>query len=148
MADETASTSTPSDGVESLGGAHFVGLEPINAGPDLEKQTTAGSGLSVFEQRAQSVMSRIRSREPGQTAPFTHPLFHSRTSDEVIIDFDGPDDPYRPLNWGFRKKAVTTILYGLTTMGVLLFFSLLFFSSFLLFLFFWLSTAYFLTAGF
>jgi hypothetical protein len=37
----------------------------------------------------------------------------------VIVDFEGLDDPYRPLNWGFRKKAITTVLYGLTTMGEL-----------------------------
>ncbi|OJI97509.1 hypothetical protein ASPVEDRAFT_295931 [Aspergillus versicolor CBS 583.65] len=83
----------------------------------LEKQTTASSAFSAFEQRAQSVVSRIRSREPGQTARFTHPLSHTKTKDDVIVDFDGPDDPYRPLNWGFRKKAITTVLYGLTTMG-------------------------------
>jgi hypothetical protein len=84
----------------------------------LEKQSTVASGLSVFEQRAQSVVSRIRSREPGQTAKFTHPLSHTKTSPDVIVDFEGPDDPYRPLNWGFKKKAVTTVLYGLTTMGM------------------------------
>ncbi|OJJ63428.1 hypothetical protein ASPSYDRAFT_25504 [Aspergillus sydowii CBS 593.65] len=83
----------------------------------LEKQTTASSAFSALEQRAQSVVSRIRSREPGQTARFTHPLSHTKTKDDVIVDFDGPDDPYRPLNWGFRKKAFTTVLYGLTTMG-------------------------------
>lgn len=33
------------------------------------------------------------------------------------MDFDGEDDPYRPLSWPFRKKVVTTLLYGLTTMG-------------------------------
>ncbi|GAD96589.1 MSF drug transporter, putative [Paecilomyces variotii No. 5] len=91
---------------------------PANAnGANLEKQSTAASALSSMEQRAQSVISRIRSREPGQTARFTHPLSHTKTGPDVIVDFDGPDDPYRPLNWGFRKKAVTTLLYGLTTMG-------------------------------
>ncbi|KAL4997131.1 major facilitator superfamily domain-containing protein [Aspergillus recurvatus] len=79
----------------------------------LQTQATATS----LEQRAQSVISRIRSREPGQVARFTHPLSHTKTSDDVIVDFDGPDDPYQPLNWGFRKKAITTVLYGLTTMG-------------------------------
>ncbi|KAL4930201.1 MFS transporter [Aspergillus undulatus] len=83
----------------------------------LEKQTTAASGFSALEQRTQSVVSKIRSREPGQTARFTHPLSHTKTKDDVIVDFDGPDDPYRPLNWSFRKKAITTVLYGLTTMG-------------------------------
>lgn len=87
-----------------------------NGNNNLEKQTTASS-LSMFENRAHSVVSRIRSRDPGQTTPFTHPLSHTKTSTDVIVDFDGPDDPYRPLNWPFRKKAITTVLYGLTTMG-------------------------------
>lgn len=109
-----SSTSTDDD-IES-----HDGEQPANgdAAARLEKQSTAASGLSVFEQRAQSVVSRIRSREPGQTARFTHPLSHTKTSPDVIVDFDGPDDPYRPLNWGFTKKAVTTVLYGLTTMGM------------------------------
>lgn len=84
----------------------------------LEKQSTAASGYSAFEQRTQSMVSRIRSREPGQTAKFSHPLTHTKTSPDVIVDFEGPDDPYRPLNWSFRKKAITTVLYGLTTMGM------------------------------
>ncbi|KAL2832124.1 major facilitator superfamily domain-containing protein [Aspergillus cavernicola] len=83
----------------------------------LEKQTTAASGLSVLEQRTNSAISRIRSRDPRQTARFTHPLSHTKTAEDVIVDFDGPDDPYRPLNWAFRKKVITTLLYGLTTMG-------------------------------
>lgn len=83
----------------------------------LEKQSTATSGLSALERRATSALSTIRSREPGQTARFTHPLTHTKTTEDVLVDFDGPDDPYKPLNWAFRKKAITTLLYGLTTMG-------------------------------
>lgn len=83
----------------------------------LEKQSTSSSIA-----RAQSAVSRIRSREPGQTAPFTHPLAHVKTSEDMIVDFDGPDDPYRPMNWTFKKKAVTTVLYGLTTMGMFVLF--------------------------
>jgi hypothetical protein len=97
-------------------------IEPHRSREDgiaaLEKQSTAASGYSAFEQRTQSIVSRIRSREPGQTAKFHHPLTHTKTSPDVIVDFDGPDDPYRPLNWGFKKKAITTVLYGLTTMGM------------------------------
>jgi hypothetical protein len=86
---------------------------------DTDHHADAASGLSVFEQRAQSVVSRIRSRDPGQTGKFTHPLTHTKTSPDVIVDFEGPDDPYRPLNWSFGKKATTTVLYGLTTMSML-----------------------------
>lgn len=96
-------------------------LEPGDNGTNhaiaLEKQTTANSTASALNQRTQSIISRIRSREPGQIAKFTHPLSHTRTSPDVLVDFDGPDDPYHPRNWGFKKKCVTTVLYGLTTMG-------------------------------
>ena len=97
--------------------AHIPTLPTANGG--LEKQSSAASAVSGIEERAQTVISRIRSREPGQTARFTHPLSHTKTSEDVIVDFDGPDDPYRPINWGFAKKSVTTVLYGLTTMGML-----------------------------
>lgn len=111
-------SSTSSDDVESRTNLNH-GTSNGDGSAPLEKQSTAASGLSVFGQRAQSVVSRIRSREPGQTARFTHALSHTKTSEDVIVEFDGPDDPYRPLNWGLRKKAVTTVLYGLTTMGTL-----------------------------
>jgi len=89
----------------------------LNNAVTLEKETTAGSTASALNQRTQSILSRIRSREPGQVAKFTHPLSDTRTSPDVLVDFDGPDDPYYPRNWGFAKKCVTTVLYGLTTMG-------------------------------
>ena len=34
-----------------------------------------------------------------------------------IVDFDGPNDPYRPINWPLSKKLVHTALYGFTTMS-------------------------------
>lgn len=37
--------------------------------------------------------------------------------DDGLIEFEGPNDPYLPLNWPFRKKVITTFLYGLCTMG-------------------------------
>lgn len=67
------------------------------------------------QSRAQSVLSTVRSRRP--VASFSHPLAHAKTSSDVVVDFDGPDDPYRPLNWENKKKIVTTVLYGFTTMG-------------------------------
>ena len=33
-----------------------------------------------------------------------------------IVDFDGPDDPHRPVNWPLLKKLIHTALYGMTTM--------------------------------
>lgn len=72
-----------------------------------------GGGLTRPVSRRETVLSRIRSRNPLQ---FTHPLAHVPTTAEELVDFDGPDDPYHPLNWPGRKKVATTLLYGLVTM--------------------------------
>ncbi|KAK8207206.1 MFS multidrug transporter [Phyllosticta capitalensis] len=90
---------------------------------ELEKAETAqqppppGRNYSIdrVQSQAQSVLSTVRSRRP--VPPFSHPLAHTKTAPDVVVDFDGPDDPYMPLNWPTRKKIMTTLLYGLTTMG-------------------------------
>ncbi|KAI9728075.1 MAG: hypothetical protein M1834_007791 [Cirrosporium novae-zelandiae] len=85
---------------------------------DLEKTPTNYSTASRAIQRIQtggeSVISRLRSRP--KSTYFSHPLTHQKTLDDVIVDFDGPDDPYRPVNWPSKKKITTTLLYGFTTM--------------------------------
>ncbi|EAW07800.1 MFS transporter [Aspergillus clavatus NRRL 1] len=112
----TSSGSSVNSEIESFEDRFSLNEREVD-GAVLEKQSTAASGLSVLEARAHSFISTVRSREPGQTARFTHQLSHTKTKEDVIVDFDGPDDPYRPLNWCFKKKAITTVLYGLTTMG-------------------------------
>ena len=83
---------------------------------DLEKATTAQSAASAQRvSRVQSLANRH-----AHDAAFTHPLAHARTAGDVLVRFSGPDDPYRPLNWPLRKKLLTTLLYGLTTMGATL----------------------------
>lgn len=42
-------------------------------------------------------------------------LLKAPTGTNDPVYFDGPDDPYRPMNWPFRKKVITTLLYGLAT---------------------------------
>jgi hypothetical protein len=91
---------------------------------DLEKQDT----------ETQSIQNASRSKTARSRGPrvirtqsitghgsyrnhFTHPLSHVKTSEAELVEFDGEDDPYRPMNWPFRKKVITTLLYGLTTMG-------------------------------
>lgn len=34
---------------------------------------------------------------------------------DIVVDFDGQEDPYNPQNWPFGKKVVTTLLWALTT---------------------------------
>lgn len=74
-----------------------------------EGKRTMGTGTARIS-RVQSLTRRNR-------ASFLHPLSHVKTAEDVVVDFEGPDDPYRPTNWPMRKKMITTALYGLTTMG-------------------------------
>lgn len=72
-------------------------------------------GLERTVTRRETVLSRIRSRPV--IGNFNHPLEHKKTAPSQLVDFEGPDDPYRPLNWNMKKKIVTTALYGFTTMS-------------------------------
>jgi DHA1 family multidrug resistance protein-like MFS transporter len=74
-------------------------------------QATPPTGVS----RRTTTLSRMRT-QPGAEA-FSHPLGHVPTTADVLVDFEGKDDPYHPQNWPTRKKVVTTLLYGLTTMS-------------------------------
>ena len=87
-------------------------LEKAETVEDERNATTTGAKRTISSGR----VSRIHSLRQRPTA-FDHPLSHVKTTADVIVDFDGPDDPYRPINWPFRKKVVTTVLYGFTTMG-------------------------------
>lgn len=76
--------------------------------------SASGAQLGRKVTRRDTVLSRIRSRPIPQ---FTHPLAHVKTTEADLVNFDGPDDLYHPLNWPFRKKVITTLLYGLLTMS-------------------------------
>ncbi|TAQ87243.1 hypothetical protein B7494_g4436 [Chlorociboria aeruginascens] len=92
---------------------------PTSNARDLEKQDTqpdtanrSNASLREGPSHPQSLTRRTANR-----GRFSHPLSHVKTTEAEIVDFDGDSDPYRPVNWPFRKKLVTTLLYGLTTMG-------------------------------
>jgi DHA1 family multidrug resistance protein-like MFS transporter len=71
--------------------------------------------LSRTLSKRDTALSRIRTRP--NVAPFSHPLAHQETTADVLVDFEGPDDPYRPMNWPTKKKILTTLMYGFTTMS-------------------------------
>ncbi|KAK8159651.1 putative MFS multidrug transporter [Phyllosticta citrichinensis] len=119
-ASTTSSSSTISDAsTRSSHGPHAV----PGMSTELEKAETAQPApparnhhsIDRIQSQAQSVLSTVRSRRT--VPPFNHPLGHTKTAPDVVVDFDGPDDPYNPINWPTRKKVVTTLLYGFTTMG-------------------------------
>ena len=42
------------------------------------------------------MLSKVRSRPT--IPPFSHPLATHETTEDVLVDFDGPEDPFRPTN--------------------------------------------------
>lgn len=83
---------------------------------DLEKQETESQSvdhapLDITSSRRRSRRQSLTRRNTGR-GRFSHPLAHVKTSEAEIVDFEGPDDPYHPKNWPFRKKVITTLLYG------------------------------------
>lgn len=94
--------------------SHSRTEDDVNSAPYLTNGNTTGLGLTRTISRRDSILSRIRSRPVPQ---FTHPLSHVKTTEDQLVDFDGPDDPYRPINWPTKKKILTTMLYGLVTMS-------------------------------
>lgn len=77
------------------------------------------SRVSRMQTNGTRRVSRIESltRTATRVDQWSHPLSAIKSSLDCVVDFDGIDDPYRPMNWPFRKKVVTTLLYGFTTMG-------------------------------
>lgn len=73
------------------------------------------SAIRPSVSRRDTALSRLRSRPI--VPVFSHPLAKQKTGPDYIVDFDGPDDPFRPLNWPRHKKVTTTLLYALVTMS-------------------------------
>jgi len=82
---------------------------------DLEKQDTVSESTESSEEitiRRRVSRTQSLTRRNTLRGRFSHPLSHIKTNEAEIVDFDGPDDPYHPQNWPFRKKLITTLLYG------------------------------------
>jgi len=74
-------------------------------GLDLEKQDTETPSIRTnsspnpaSQTPARITRSQSLTRRDTNHGRFTHPLSHLKTSEVEIVDFDGPDDPYRPIN--------------------------------------------------
>ena len=89
--------------------------EPDRLTPLPSHATTTARSHHAPSTRPTSLISRLRSRPVVE--PFTHPLAHEQTTRNHLVTFDGPDDPYRPMQWPMHKKILTTILYGLVACG-------------------------------
>jgi DHA1 family multidrug resistance protein-like MFS transporter len=120
----TSSSVDPTDEKDNHDG-HCTSLRDIQQTTSRSRsrpqvQTTGGTTTALNQplsrtlSRRETVLSKVRSRP--NIPPFSHPLAHVPTTEDVLVDFDGPEDPYLPLNWPTHKKVLTTVLYGLCTM--------------------------------
>lgn len=80
-------------------------------GSRMNSYSPARIPLSRHTSAITTTLSIIRSRPTATREPFRHSLSEQKTGSDVIVEFDGPDDPYRPLNWPFRKKVITTVCF-------------------------------------
>ncbi|EMR90261.1 putative mfs multidrug protein [Botrytis cinerea BcDW1] len=109
MAQTTNSTS--SSGSETHWFENVVVLDLDLEGQEVQKQPVVDAQSTPARITRSQSLTRL-----GIQQEFTHPNSHSRTTEADIVEFDGADDAYQPLNWPFRKKLVTTFVYGLFTM--------------------------------
>lgn len=81
-----------------------------------EMARTTSNRLEQINSIASQALSVIRARGPRPEFTIPEGVTHEKTPDAYFVNFDGPDDPYRPMNWPLKKKMITTLLYGMTTM--------------------------------
>lgn len=120
---ETQSASSPGDEKERERGRQLEAIDSPRHSFEYARSREPSRPLSLHRtasthESLYNTVSILRSRNVGQTRSFSHPLAKKKTSADCLVEFDGKDDPYRPINWPFRKKVVTTTLYGLTTFGI------------------------------
>ncbi|OCT54383.1 hypothetical protein CLCR_00995 [Cladophialophora carrionii] len=66
--------------------------------------TSTSNGSTI--PRLEAVVARVRSRPPIVPSNFTHELEHQKATVEDLVDFDGAEDPYWPVNWSGKKKII------------------------------------------
>ncbi|KAI0141847.1 major facilitator superfamily domain-containing protein [Xylariaceae sp. FL1272] len=118
--DTSSSTGTPSsccaEDDRGHDGHRPCGMEMSRVSSHVSRvsgRQAPAESLAPTLSRRDTTLSRIRSRP--LVPAFTHPLAHAKTTEDVLVDFEGPDDPYRPMNWPTQKKVITTVIYGLVT---------------------------------
>nr|POE96401.1 hypothetical protein CFP56_56451 [Quercus suber] len=91
--EQEATTADGDDSVSSISSSSSAHTGAGRRGPRRSGTATsyAGSEISQTPSRLESTLSRIRSRNP--QAGFSHPLSESKTGPDVVVDFEGPDDP-------------------------------------------------------
>ncbi|KAK9377698.1 major facilitator superfamily domain-containing protein [Lipomyces chichibuensis] len=80
--------------------------EKVQVSRELAESTCLGDNVPVTPEvvDAASVYSSVKDKG-------------AEDSDRYLVVFEGDDDPYCPLNWSFKKKSFTTMMYASCTFG-------------------------------
>ncbi|KAK0386878.1 hypothetical protein NLU13_5191 [Sarocladium strictum] len=124
----TASSTSTSSSIHNRTRASSLAsrnMSRVSTQNDLERHPTVLSRIATARsQHVQTVGSGVRSRTNSRASrrpmpnfgagkPFPPPL---PDREEYVVEFDGPDDPMHAQNWPLRKKLITAIMLGYTTM--------------------------------
>ena len=113
-------STTSSDGSRGAA-ARRVGMSRLSTQRDLERHPTElGRIHTARSQHSTTVGRAVSSRTPkrplpgfGAGKPYPPGL---PDQEEYVVEFDGPDDPLHAQNWPTRKKVLTAVMLGYTTM--------------------------------
>ncbi|KAG7285130.1 hypothetical protein NEMBOFW57_009751 [Staphylotrichum longicolle] len=98
-----------------------VGMSRVETQRDLERHQTELSRINTARSQHSGTVGRDpRSREwkkplPNFGAGKPYPPLLPNQED-YVVEFDGPDDPLHAQNWPLRKKILTAVMLGFTTM--------------------------------
>ncbi|KAK9462703.1 major facilitator superfamily domain-containing protein [Lipomyces oligophaga] len=81
-----------------------------------EKQTTFSTEEKGFYTKEIHSSADILEEDVGEIVELSS-VGSCLPVENYLVDFEGPDDPFNPLNWPFRKRAYTTFAYALCTFG-------------------------------
>ncbi|KIN05645.1 hypothetical protein OIDMADRAFT_38148 [Oidiodendron maius Zn] len=119
---ESAST-TSSSSSEGSAVRRETGMSRLETQADLERHPTVLSRIQTAKSQHAGTIGRTTttksrdSRRPmpemGLGKPFPPPL---PEREEYVVEFVGPDDPLHAQNWPMRKKLLTGVVLGYTTL--------------------------------
>ncbi|KAK4144048.1 major facilitator superfamily domain-containing protein [Dichotomopilus funicola] len=96
-------------------------LDRIDTQRDLDRHQTELSRIQTARSQHSGTVGRdVKSKDwkrplPGFGAGKPYPPLLPN-QDDYVVEFDGPDDPLHAQNWAFKKKLLTAIMLGFTTM--------------------------------
>ena len=101
----------------------ITGVSRVNTSRDLERHPTSLSRIQTEHSQHKGTVGGISTRTRESRLPL--PAFGDAgkpyppdlpNKDEYVVEFAGHDDPIHPQNWPMKKKIITSLVLGYTTL--------------------------------